>query len=766
MAARAKRILPRISTMSSDELRTRLTQEIEKRWDWYLYKAGYRASEKFRALLPVDREPKFFFDAEQLPQLIETLRRKLPHEADRIVHDAERICSHKFALLGYESLDFGSPIDWHLDPVHEKRVPLNPWFRINFLDFDVVGDHKIIWELNRHQHLVTLARAWLLTENEQFAKEIVAQWYDWQRANPYPLGINWASTLEVAFRSLSWIWLKHLLEGCTSVPARFRSDLLSATAFNAWYIERFLSTYFSPNTHLIGEALALFFTGTLCPGVKPAARWRARGWKILLEAAQKQVRADGVYFEQSLYYHVHALDFFLHARRLGELNKISIPGEFDAVLNRMSDVIQSLCQAGPPEGFGDDDGGRLFNPRRNRTEYMADPLAVAAVALKRYDLPSATLTEEALWLFGKDTLKHFDNAVADRPAASRAFCDGGLYISASEQAVPEQVVVDAGPQGTGKSGHGHADALSIRMSLCGRRFLVDPGTGCYICPGDTRNRFRGTGMQNTVRIDGVDQAVPDGPFAWSSLPQVFAEKWIVGRDFTFFSGHHTGYQRLQDPVLHRRDVLHVPATFCFVRDVLTGKSRHTAEIAWHFSPDLTIGVNQSVFVAGTPDSNLIILPEIDTAWSYNHESYDYSPAYGKFESAIRIVGRATLQLSAEHSTLLIAGKVESGRFMRQKKNDSGVLYRYDDSAGSHYVMFADRPGIWTCPPFAGDCRVLYAFLEGGDLKRFILYDGSRAEYNGKLITEHASLVGHFEWDQRRGAVQTFSPDTATVHPVS
>jgi hypothetical protein len=45
----------------------------------------------------------------------------------------------------------------------------------------------------------------------------------------------------------------------------------------------------------------------------------------------------------------------------------------------MLDVVAALAQAGPAEGFGDDDGGRLWNPRRNRTEQMTDPLALGAV---------------------------------------------------------------------------------------------------------------------------------------------------------------------------------------------------------------------------------------------------------------------------------------------------------------------------------------------------------------------------------------------------
>jgi hypothetical protein len=117
-----------------------------------------------------------------------------------------------FRLLGYDNLDFTpgaikcgngnfKAIDWHLDPVHGKRVPLDPWFKIPFLDFAKVGDHKVIWELNRHQHLVTLAKARLLTGDDKYIRELAAQWHSWIEANPYPLGINWGSTLEVAFRS-------------------------------------------------------------------------------------------------------------------------------------------------------------------------------------------------------------------------------------------------------------------------------------------------------------------------------------------------------------------------------------------------------------------------------------------------------------------------------------------------------------------------------------------------------------------------------------
>src|SRR5438270_10612880 len=139
------------------------------------------------------------------------------------------------------------------------------------------------------------------------------------------MGINCGSSLEVAFRSLSWIWVRNLLVGRAAVPASFDHDLLRGLARNAGYIERYLSTYFSPNTHLIGEAVALFFIGTLCPQIPSAQRWRQKGLEIILTESDRQVRPDGVYFEQSLYYHVYALDFFLHTRVLAGRNGVAMP---------------------------------------------------------------------------------------------------------------------------------------------------------------------------------------------------------------------------------------------------------------------------------------------------------------------------------------------------------------------------------------------------------------------------------------------------------
>ena len=53
---------------------------------------------------------------------------------------------------------------------------------------------------------MTLGQAYWLTRDERYARIFVAHLEAWMDANPPKLGINWASSLEVAFRSISWLW--------------------------------------------------------------------------------------------------------------------------------------------------------------------------------------------------------------------------------------------------------------------------------------------------------------------------------------------------------------------------------------------------------------------------------------------------------------------------------------------------------------------------------------------------------------------------------
>ena len=781
--------LARISRMDWEEVRVRLGQELHKHGDLLRHRLGLRTG-----AIPLKaglgpQVGQFFFCGRQGSERAEMLRQHLPGEAEQVLREADEICGHRFRLLGYENLDYGDAIDWHLDRVHGTRAPLDPWFKIPFLDFAVVGDHKVTWELNRHQHLVTLAKAHLLSGNEnnnsdnKYIRELIAQWRSWIKANPYPLGINWGSTLEVAFRAQSWIWVDQLLAGAPEY-AQFRSELTSALAFHGRYIQRYLSTYFSPNTHLLGEAVALFFLGILYPQMPGAAHWKESGWRIVQHEAERQVRPDGVYFEQSLYYHVYALDFFLYARLLAARNAVDIPPAYDAVLGRMLDVVAALAQAGPAEGFGDDDGGRLFNPRRNRTEQMTDPLALGAVMYSR-QFPAARLTEEAIWLFGEPAVEELARSEAEtkpRPAArSVAFPDGGVYVLADSQPCAQTMMVDAGPQGVGRSGHGHADALSLRLTMDGRRWLVDSGSGVYISKDSAdRNVFRGTGAHNTMRVDGLDQAVADEPFSWTHIPTTQAENWIVGKSFTYFVGSHNGYARLADPVLHRRHVLNIAGGLWLVRDVALGRAEHELELRWHFAPDLEVHAagagrveisspRTSPCDASHTSKLTLIVPE-ETVWHTPMEVTKtlLSPAYGALQPAPLVRCHAHVLLPAETATVLLQQSGPQSQEPRLASMAQATLqvYELDYHDESHGFFFALGDEAWSFGPWSSDARVLYCRIEKEQLAHLVVIGGTNVAWQGqpllKLKTAGPSVF--FEW-RKQDAILNAEPYDFSVTPV-
>jgi Heparinase II/III-like protein/Heparinase II/III N-terminus len=768
--------------MSWDEFRTRVSQEAGKRLDVIRYSAG---------MAPVSEAPKnsgvspgkFFFSSQELTERVLLLKQHLPLEVQGIIVGADKICRHRFKLLGYDDLDYGEnkEIDWHLDAVHGKRTALIPWFKIDFLDPDVAGDHKVTWELNRHQHLVTLAKSWLLTGQERYAGEAIAQWYSWQNANPYPLGVNWASSLEIAFRALSWLWLQHLLAGYPTLPAKFAADIRRALALSGRHIERYLSTYFSPNTHLLGEAVALFFIGTLCPQLSEAERWKNLGWTIIQQEARRQVRPDGVYFEQSLYYHVYALDFFLYARLLAERNGIGVASDYDPVLRRMLEVVEAVAQVGPPDSFGDDDGGRLFNPRRNRAQHLTDPLAVGSALFHDASLQANTeFTEEAIWLFGANALRGSHNRGGGiRKPRSKALPDGGLYVSASAEPFPQQLIIDAGPQGTGRSGHGHADALSVKLSFNNLPWLIDSGTFVYITPQAERYAFRGTRAHNTLAVDGLDQAEPAGPFAWDALPITKAESWIPAANFMYFAGSHSGYERLAQPIRHRRFIFNLPGCFLLVRDVAEGAGTHLLETNWHFAPEITVtrdhpSTDRNIFVASTPGGSdyLTLLPVSDPQWKCELEDGFVSPVYGAKVPAQTLRCSAKITTPAEHAMLLIpASRKDSsaGRLLRTQSSGPrppAAVYKYEDFGLSHCMIFGRTPATWTFGPWESDAVFLYASIANQNITYLVCCEATFLHLHGEPVFSGNAKLQYLEWDNREGKRQMRSSDEAIANSIS
>ncbi|HWB83425.1 MAG TPA: alginate lyase family protein [Bryobacteraceae bacterium] len=493
--------------------------------------------------------------------------------AEQVIGLAGEIMHHRFPLFGNE-LDAGDEIRWRRDYIHQVETGTAYFRRIPYLDFARVGDHKMVWELNRHQHLVVLAQAYRFTGEQAYLAEAMRQIESWIAANPYMHGMNWTSALEVAFRALSWMWFDHLAGA--SLPDPFRRRFLTALYRHGRYLEHNLSIYFSPNTHLLGEAVALHAVGTLYSGFPAASRWAAAGGEVVREQMQLQVRGDGSHFEQSSYYHVYALDFFLLHDLLSESS-----AAYRDKLIRMAGYLNALMGlARRLPLFGDDDGGRLFHPYGERDCFGRASLATAGVRLARPEWigTAEDLHEQAAWWIGEPALAASPGTRA--PAASHLFRDAGVAVMTAGDA---HIVIKAGPFGASTAGHSHSDVLSVVCRRGARDLLVDPGTYTYLADPEWRNRFRGASAHNTLRIDERDQAVAAGPFRWRGLPETAIREWTstADRDFLDAECRYAGFR-------HRRRFLFQKPDLLFVLDEVSGTgSEHLVEQFWHLgdAPD-------------------------------------------------------------------------------------------------------------------------------------------------------------------------------------
>ncbi len=745
--------------MSGSELAVRAGQEVQKRTDALLCGLGFelargeigRAQSDEHREKPHVRRGAFFFTSENVPEILRTLRTRVPLQCEAIISSAEKILLHRFDLLGYENVDYGPTIDWKLDEVHSKRAPNDLWYAIPYLDFGVVGDAKITWELNRHQHLVTLAKAYRLTEDFRFAAELISQWRDWNKHNCYPRGINWASTLEVGFRSLSWLLVYFLLQGTAAVSAKFQEEWLRGMAVHGRHIESYPSTYFSPNTHLVGEGLALFFIGTLCPELRSAGRWKRQGWEMVLRESERQIREDGFYFEQSTYYHVYALDMFLHAKILGSLNDAVFPKQFDDRVVKMLETLAVLCRAGEPSLLGDDDGGRLFDPRRNQAVHLFDPLATGAVLFGRRDFKclAGELREETIWLLGQKGVEEFDRIEAEAPNMNSVrLVESGLNVmSTAERKL--QSVIDAGPQGALRGGHAHADALSMNVHADGFELLGDPGTGEYVGANGARDKFRGTAAHNTMQLDGLDQVEPRGPFAWERLVKITSESGISGVHFDWFVGSHDGYGRAENPAVHRRWVFFRKPRFWVVRDRVFGSGTHQLDLRWHLHPRLSRSESPSEgFVAADSEGpGVAIFSAASKQWVKTTETTLWSKVYGHSEQATTLRFSSVAALPSEIVTLILPldtqQNFKEATFTNVDSGSKVAAYRFAENETEHYFIFGEDKE-WTFEDWKSDARFFYYSQRRGRLELILFCDGTGLNFRDHRIMHAKKPVERFE----------------------
>jgi hypothetical protein len=176
---------------------------------------------------------------------------------------ADAVLAGRWNVFALKATRLGFPPRWNRDPKTGAVAPLAFGKDIDYRDPAQVGDIKYLWEPNRHLEVLTLAQAFALTRAARYADGVRRLVDSWIAQCPYPRGVNWSSSLELAVRLLNWSAAWQLLGGGNARlfegtdGAAFRERWLASVYQHAHFIRGNLSAHSSANNHLFGEYMGL-----------------------------------------------------------------------------------------------------------------------------------------------------------------------------------------------------------------------------------------------------------------------------------------------------------------------------------------------------------------------------------------------------------------------------------------------------------------------------------------------------------------------------
>jgi len=666
---------------------------------------------------------------------------------ESVIKAARQIVAGRFKLLGLEDLDFGNPINWHLEPLSGTTAPFVHWSLIDYLDAAQTGDKKITWELNRHTYFVTLGKAYWYTGDEIYAQTFAEHVHAWTEGNPPKIGVNWASSLEVAFRAISWLWALHFFRDSPHLTPPLFLRMLKLLYVHGKHLETYMSTYFSPNTHLTGEALGLFYLGLLLPEFREANGWRAKGESILMGELERHVRADGVYFEQSSYYHRYTADFYMHFLILSRMNSEMY---YNALLEqKLTALLDHLMYITRPDGttplFGDDDGGKLIILDERPLDDFRSILSTGAVLFGRpdYKYVAREATEETLWLLGKEGIEEFNRIQTSTPAStSCAFRESGYFVMRDGwRPNSNYMVIDCGPHGALQYGHAHADALAYEVAACGRTILVDPGTYTYTGSTEMRDYFRSTASHNTLTLDGESSSVPNGPFSWKYVALASPLQWLSRERFDFFEGSHDGYSRLPSPAEHKRSVFFLKNDYWIILDRIESCGLHIYGLHFHFAAGAkpTVETDHGIaFVSDRPaDEAGLEVFAFGPGGTWTQETGWVSRCYRQRAEApvFSFTGRA--EASCDLTTFLLPRAAQQPRTrIVALKADRGSAFEIENESWRDVVLLGGGETVQAATVLSDFRLAWFRFSEDTKaLEELVLIDGRNLAFAGQEIVK-------------------------------
>ena len=578
-------------------------------------------------------------------ELARLLGEDLGVSAKAICDEADQACAHIFDLLGSGPVYLGEDIDWHRDFKSGARWDKKYFKRIKEVELNDSSDIKVPWELSRCYYFVKLGMAYWLSGDEKYTREYLRQCSHWMRENRPYYGVNWHCSMEVAIRAVNWIWAYYFFRESPLLDADMEKQLARSLAVHAEYIWNNLEfdkrvmngEHVRQNgNHYIADLVGLVYLG-LVLRTSEAPKWLAKGLKELEEELSIQVLSDGVHWELSPSYHRLVLEMVLSTVILCSRNQVQVSPRTLAKLTEMLAFTQHYLK---PNGLcplvRDADDGRMCRLDSNDYRDHRHLLALGGTFFERSDFlgQGKACMEDVVWMLGKTGIRKARSlsAIASQ-VQSKPFQESGFYVLRKESDI-QLFVACAGIGMKGHyGGHAHNDCLSFELYFSGNTFITDCGSYIYSGDPDARNQFRATASHNTARVDGceMNRISRDILFGMENDARPKVTKWIETPEFDFLSAAHHGYQRLPDPITHKRNFF-LDKIFknLIIEDNFDGAGEHLIEVFFHFSPDVdVVRLSEYCYAARSSGSSILLSLQGNSDWNVELTYGSVSERYGK-----------------------------------------------------------------------------------------------------------------------------------------
>ena len=509
-------------------------------------------------------------DRKDLLKLLGSQIEVLYQQADEILHG-------KIRLFG------GQPVALQLSLDEQLKY---------WTEYELAGqndrdqDIKFIWEPGRFGWACTLARAYYLSKNEQYAQAFWDYTEHFITSNPPYFGPHWSSAQEVAIRIIALTFAYPFFAQSSHTSPHRKEELARLIAIHAERIPPTMVYARSQNNnHLIIEALGLYTAAALLPEHPLASRWHQLGLKWLLRSLSNQIDPDGTYIQHSTNYHrlmLQAAQWFM-AIHAHTFRNDPIPKE---VADRLAASVYWLWRLVDPEtgqvpNLGHNDGAYIL-PLSICAYHDYRPVVYAACQafLNKKLVSDGPWQEMSIWL----------HTASQKPA------DEDAYKIQSESVVNEKTHTQLPPTihhpdhaswamlhvASFHSRPAHADQLHLDLWWRGLNLAQDPGTYLYNAAPPWDNSLTSSLVHNTVTIDGRESMLRAGRFLYLDWAQAHVNpyKTAVENGEIGLAASHNGYRKLG--IIHTRKVIVNRAGNWEIIDRLNGPPDHVHTFRLHW----------------------------------------------------------------------------------------------------------------------------------------------------------------------------------------